>query len=253
MKAALSKAAGAPLVVEEIAVRAPGPGEVRLRVAACALNFPDTLMVDDRYQLKPDRPFAPGGEVAGVVEAAGADAAGLRIGQRVIGWCGWGGLAESLILPASRCIPMPEGMPMDEAASLLLTYGTAHYALRERAALRRGDTLLVTGAAGGVGLAAIELGRAWGARVVAAASTPEKLAFAMRHGASAGLLYPAGPLDREGSRALAAAVKEAVGPAGADVVMDVVGATSPSLACGRSRGGAASWWWGSRAAFRGCP
>ena len=225
MKALLSKASGPShtLVLEEVDVPVPGAGQVRLRVHACGLGLPDTLIIEDRYQMKPPRPFAPGGEVAGVVDAVGEGVTGLAVGDRVLGWCFWGGLAEQLVIDADRCVPVPGTMPMDEAAALLLTYGTAHYALRERGQLQAGDTVLVTGAAGGVGLAAIELARAWGARVVAAASSQDKLDFALAHGASAGVVYPAGAMDKDAARAFAQSLKEAVGGAGANVVLDVVG------------------------------
>lgn len=225
MKALLSKASGPArtLVLEDVDVPLPGVGQVRLRVHACALGLPDTLIIEDRYQMKPPRPFAPGGEVAGVVDAVGAGVNGLKTGDRVLGWCFWGGLAEQLVIDASRCVPLPDGMPMEEAAALLLTYGTAHYALRERGQLQAGDTVLVTGAAGGVGIATIELAKAWGARVIAAASSQDKLDFALVHGASAGVAYPAGGMDKDSSRAFAQSLKDAVGNAGADIVLDVVG------------------------------
>lgn len=221
--AALSEASGQPLVVRDIALAEPGPGQVRVKVAACAINYPDILLLDDRYQLKPVRPFAPGGEVAGHVDAVGEGVQGLSPGDAVLGRANWGGLSHSMLLDADQCVRMSAGMPMDEGAALLLTYGTAHYALRQRANLKAGDVLLVTGAAGGVGLAAIELGKAWGARVIAAVSSQEKLDFALRHGADAGVVYPAGALDRDGSRELAASIKAVVGKSGANVVLDVVG------------------------------
>lgn len=225
MKALLSRAKGgaATLVLEEVDVPPPGAGQVRLRVHACGLGLPDTLIIDDQYQMKPPRPFAPGGEVAGVVDAVGDGVTAFNVGDRVIAWCLWGGLAEQLVVDAGRCVPMPDGMPMDEAAALLLTYGTAHYALRERGQLKAGDTLLVTGAAGGVGLAAIELGKAWGARVIAAASSQDKLDFALAHGASAGVVYPASGMDKESARAFGQSLKQAVGGEGANIVLDVVG------------------------------
>ena len=222
-KAALSEVSGQPLVVRNITPAEPGPGQVRVRVAACGINFPDTLLLDDRYQFKPSRPFAPGGEVAGHVDAIGPGVQGFKLDDAVLGRALFGGLSQSLVLNVNQCVHMPAGMPMDEGAALLLTYGTAYYALRHRGHLSAGDTLLVTGAAGGVGLAAIQLGKAWGARVVVAVSSSDKLDFALRHGADAGWVYPVGELSRDASRALAASIKDVVGPNGANVVLDVVG------------------------------
>jgi NADPH2:quinone reductase len=225
VKALLSKVPGGAdtLVLEDVAVPEPGPGQVRLRVKACALGLPDTLIINDKYQMRPPRPFAPGGEVAGVVDSLGEGVTGLNVGDPVIGWCFWGGLAEQLVIDADRCVPIPAAMPMDEAAALLFSHGTALYALRERGQLQPGETLLVTGAAGGVGLAAVELGRVLGARVVAAVSTQEKLELALRHGASTGVVYLAGGMDKDTARVFTQSLKEAVGPNGADVVLDVVG------------------------------
>ncbi len=173
MKAMLSKQAGGPdtLVLEELPDPKPGAGEVLLAVKACGVNYPDLLIIEDRYQFKPPRPFAPGGEVAGVVEAVGEGVMGFKAGDRVIGSTIAGGMAEKLAVEAARCIPMPASMPFDEASALILTYGTSIYALKDRAKLKKGETLLVLGAAGGVGLSAVELGKAYGARVIAAVSS----------------------------------------------------------------------------------
>jgi NADPH2:quinone reductase len=225
MKAMLSRQAGGPdtLVLEEIADPVPGAGEVLIAVKACGVNYPDVLIVEDRYQFKPPRPFAPGGEVAGIVESVGAGVTAFKPGDRVIGSCIAGGMAEKLALQAERCIAMPAAMPFDEASALVLTYGTSIHALKDRARLQKGETLLVLGAAGGVGLSAVELGKAFGARVVAAASSEEKVAFARTHGADTGVVYPAGPFDKAGARALADLFKGACGEKGADVVYDPVG------------------------------
>ncbi|MDB5873321.1 MAG: NADPH:quinone oxidoreductase [Ramlibacter sp.] len=225
MKAVLSKVAGGPesLVIEDLPDPVPGKGQVRIRVSACALNYPDTLIIQDLYQFKPERPFAPGGEVAGLVDAVGEGVDDFRIGDRVIGWCWWGGLVQSLVIDADRCIAVPDAMPLDDAAALLLTYGTAHYALRQRAGLKAGDTVLVLGAAGGVGLAAVELAHAWGARVIAAASSQEKVGYARSHGADDGVVYPTGRLDKEAAKAFSDALKDKLGKRGADVVLDAVG------------------------------
>ena len=162
MKAMLSKSVGGPetLAVEDRPDPAPGAGEVLLSVKACGVNYPDVLMIQDLYQFKPERPFSPGGEVSGVIEALGEGVTHLKVGQRVIGSTGWGGMAEKLNVAAARVIPIPDQMPFDEAAAFIMTYGTSHYALKQRAALKPGETLLVLGAAGGVGLAAVELGKA---------------------------------------------------------------------------------------------
>jgi NADPH:quinone reductase len=225
MLALLSRQPGGPetLALESMPDPEPGPGEVRLAVRACGVNYPDALIITDRYQFKPERPFAPGSEVSGIVEALGAGVTSPKVGDRVIGSCGWGGMAEKLVLPADRCVAMPDRMPFDEAAAFIMTYGTSYHALKDRAGLKPGETLLVLGAAGGVGLAAVELGKAMGARVVAAASTDEKVALAEAHGAQQGLVYSSGPLDKEGAKALADRFKAACGPNGADVIYDPVG------------------------------
>jgi NADPH2:quinone reductase len=225
MLALLSKQPGGPetLVLESVAEPSPKPGEVLLAVKACGVNSPDALIIEDRYQFKPERPFAPGSEVSGIVEAVGEGVPFLKAGDRVIGSCGWGGMAEKLALSADRCIPMPDAMPFDEAAAFVMTYGTSYHALKDRAGLKAGETLLVLGAAGGVGLAAVELGKAMGARVIAAASSDEKAALAKQHGADESIVYPAGPFDRDGLKALAEQFKAACGPNGADVIYDPVG------------------------------
>jgi len=225
MKAMLSKAVGGPdtLVLEDLPDPAPGAGEVLVSVKACGVNYPDVLIIEDRYQFKPPRPFAPGGEVAGVVESVGAGVTGLQPGDRVIGLSTAGGMAEKLVLRAERCIAMPAAMPFDEASALVLTYGTSIHALKDRAKLQKGETLLVLGAAGGVGISAVELGKAFGARVIAAASSEEKLALAKAHGADGGVVYPAGPFDKAGARALADLFKGACGEKSADVIYDPVG------------------------------
>jgi NADPH:quinone reductase len=225
MKAMLSKAAGGPetLVLEELPDPQPAAGEVLVAVKACGVNYPDVLIIEDRYQFKPPRPFAPGGEVAGVVEAVGAGVTAFKPGDRVIGSLIWGGMAEKLAVAAERCTPMPAAMAFDEASALVLTYGTSIHALKDRARLQQGETLLVLGAAGGVGLSAVELGKAMGARVIAAASTQEKVDLARKHGADVGLVYPAGPFDKAGARALADLFKSVCGENGADVIYDPVG------------------------------
>ncbi len=225
MKAVLSKIVGGPdtLVVEDLPDPVAKEGEVVIRVHACGVNYPDVLIIEDKYQFKPARPFSPGGEVAGVIESVGPGVATLKVGDRVIGSTGWGGMAEKIALAAGRCIPIPDSMPFDEASAFILTYGTSHYALKQRAHLKAGETLLVLGAAGGVGLAAVELAKAAGAKVVAACSSQEKVDLAIAHGADSGVVYPSGPFDRDGQKALADLFKQACGPNGADVIYDAVG------------------------------
>lgn len=225
MRAVLSKAPGGPrsLVVEEVADPAPGPGEVVIEVKAVGINYPDALIIADQYQFKPERPFAPGAEAAGIVDAVGEGVTGVVRGDRVAAVPGWGGLVERLKVRADSLISIPDGMDFETAAAFILTYGTSYYALKDRARLQPGETLLVLGAAGGVGAAAVELGKAMGARVVAAASTDAKVAFALELGADDGLIYPAGPMDKAAQKALAAEFKRAAGRDGADVVFDGVG------------------------------
>lgn len=225
MKAILSEAVGGPetLQLREIAAPVPGPEQVLVAVKAVGVNFPDALIIRDLYQFKPQRPFAPGGEIAGVVEAVGAEVKRLKPGDRIIGFCGWGGMAEKIAIDEARCIPYRASIPFDLAAGLLMTYATSHHALKDRAGLKAGETLLVLGAAGGVGLAAVELGKATGATVVAAVSSEAKAAVARKHGADRTVVYPSGPFDADGRKALAALFKEAVGPRGADVIYDPVG------------------------------
>lgn len=225
MKALLSKTPGGPatLAVEDVPQPIPGRGEIRLAVKACGVNFPDSLIIEDKYQSRPARPFAPGAEVAGIVDAVGDGVDASIVGQRRIGWVGFGGMAEAIVLAADRSAPMPDAMPFEVAAAFLMTYGTSHHALKDRAALKSGETLLVLGAAGGVGLAAVELGKAMGARVVAAVSSREKADLCAAHGADAALIYPTGPFDGEGRKALSKLFKDAVGEQGADVIYDPVG------------------------------
>jgi NADPH:quinone reductase len=225
MKALLSKAPGGPdtLSLEDLPDPVPGAGQVVVAVRACAINYPDVLVIEDKYQFKPQRPFAPGGEIAGVVEAVGEGVTAWVPGDRVLGVIGHGGLVEKVAVDATRLQRLPEGRSFEEGAALLLTYATTIHALLDRGKLRQGQTLLVLGAAGGVGLAAIELGKAFGATVVAAASSEEKAEAAAAAGADRTLVYPRGPLDKEASKALADAFKAAVGPQGADIVYDPVG------------------------------
>ena len=225
MKALLSHEPGPPetLQLTEIPEPAPGRGELLVRVHACAINYPDVLIIEDKYQFKPPRPFAPGGEIAGEVIAVGEGVAEWQIGERLIAVTGHGGLAEMIIVPAAAAFRLPADRSYEQGAALLLTYATSIHALYDRGYLQAGQTLLVLGAAGGVGLAAVELGKAKGARVIAAVSSEEKAQAARDVGADEAIVYPRGPFDRDGQKALADLFKAAVGPAGADVIFDPVG------------------------------
>lgn len=226
MRAVLSETSGGPetLVYTTTApVPEPAPGEIRIRVQAAALNFPDLLLIEDKYQDRPSRPFAPGSEVAGRVDALGAGVTGFTPGQPVMAVTSKGGLAEFVCATATKTSAIPAGMPFDQASALLVTYATAWHGLKARADLRPGETLLVLGAAGGVGLAAVELGKALGARVVAAASSADKLAIAREAGADAGLIYPTGEPSPAQQRDLSRAIKAECGAEGASVVFDPIG------------------------------
>ncbi len=225
MKALLSKAVGGPetLVLDEIADPVAGPGELLIAVKACSINYPDVLIIEDKYQFKPERPFAPGSEISGVVEAIGEGVTGWAIGDRMLATTGSGGMVEKKALPAATAFPLPAERSFEEGSALLLTYGTTIHALLDRGKLKAGETLLVLGAAGGVGMAAIELGVAFGARVVAAVSTEEKAEAARAAGAHETILYGRAPFDKEQSKALADAFKAILGPKGADVIYDAVG------------------------------
>jgi NADPH2:quinone reductase len=225
MKALLSVKVGGPetLVMEDLPSPEPTPGNVVVSVKACAVNYPDVIIIEDKYQFKPPRPFSPGSEISGVVKAVGEGVSQFKVGDRVLGNIGSGGMREELLIEASRLTPVPDSMPYDEAAAFLMTYHTSYYGLKDRGRLKPGETLLVLGAAGGVGLAAVELGKAMGARVIAAASSQEKVDLAIAHGAESGVVYPHGPFDRDGQKALANLFKDACGPNGADVIYDGVG------------------------------
>lgn len=225
MKAVLSKQTGGPetLVVEHIETPAPGKGEVLIDVAACAINFPDTLIIRDMYQFKPPRPFAPGGEISGTIAALGEGVEGFAVGDRVICGLGNGGLQEKVAVAAARLFKVPDGIDLVQASALLMTYGTTIHGLKDRGDIKEGETVLVLGAAGGVGLSAVELAKAYGCRVVAAVSTEEKGEVAKKAGADEVVIYPPAPFDKDQSKTLAQAFKDAVGPNGADIVYDIVG------------------------------
>lgn len=226
MRAVLCKEFGPPetLVVEDLPTPEPGEGQVLLDVHAAAVNFPDVLIIQNKYQFKPELPFSPGGEVSGIVRAVGPGVDRVKIGDRVIGSCGHGGFVEELVISQDSCIPIPDEMDLETASATVLTYGTSHYALKDRAHLKAGETLLVMGAAGGVGLAAVELGKAMGARVIAAASSEEKLEICRQHGADATLLYPSDLSDRAQQKAFTEQIKDAAGKSGVDVIYDPIGA-----------------------------
>jgi len=217
MKAILCEQWGGPETLRhaDIPLPEPGPGQVRIRIAAAGVNFPDVLIIQKKYQMQPALPFVPGAEVAGTIDAVGDGVQGLAPGMAVAALCGIGGFAEACVVDAALCVPLPPGVPMDLAASLVLAWGTSWHALRDRAALREGETLLVLGAAGGVGLAAVQIGHAIGARVIAAAGTPEKLALCRTHGADEAIDY-----EREDLRE---ALKRLTAGKGPDVIFDAVG------------------------------
>jgi NADPH2:quinone reductase len=225
MKAVLCKAYGLPdsLVVEEVASLTPAKGEVVVSVRACGVNFPDTLIIQGKYQFKPAMPFSPGGEVAGIVKLVGEGVSHINVGDAVIGFTGWGGYAEEAICQAANIVPMPPEMSFPLAASFTLAYGTSYHALKDRAMLKAGETLLVLGAAGGVGLAACEIGAAMGAHVIACASTDEKLAICRLHGATDTINYQ--------TQDLREAINQLTNKRGVDVMYDPVGGpyTEPAL------------------------
>lgn len=217
MKAVLCKAWGLPdtLIVENLPDLVAGAGQVVIDVKAAGVNFPDVLIIQNKYQFKPELPFTPGSELSGVVRAVGEGVSKINVGDKVIAFIGHGAFAQQVIAPAQAVMPMPPGMDFDTAAAITLTYGTSHHAVVDRAQLKAGETMLVLGAAGGVGLAAIEIGKALGARVIAAASSDEKLAICKEHGADLTINYSTEDL-RE-------AIKAATDGKGPDVIYDPVG------------------------------
>jgi NADPH:quinone reductase len=217
MKAVLCKSYGPPetLVVEDVPDPTPGAGEVVLSVKTSSVNFPDVLIIENKYQTKPPLPFSPGCEAAGVVAQVGPGVASMKPGDRVMGITGHGAFAEKVVVSADHLIAVPPGMNDQTAGAFLFTYATSDHAVRDRGELRMGETLLVLGAAGGVGLAAVEIGKAVGAMVVACASSDEKLAVCREHGADATINYATEDL-REG-------IKRLTGERGVDVVIDPVG------------------------------
>jgi NADPH:quinone reductase len=217
MKAVLCKQWGPPesLVLEEVPSPKAGKNQVIVSVKSCGVNFPDTLIIQGKYQFKPDMPFSPGGEVAGVVKEVGEGVSQVKAGDRVIAFTGWGGYAEEVIAPSEKLIAIPDGMDFKTASAFVMTYGTSHHALKDRGELKPGETLLVLGAAGGVGLAAVEIGKALGARVIAAASSDDKLAVCKEHGADELINYS--------TQDLRARINELTDKKGVDVTYDPVG------------------------------
>jgi len=217
MKALLCTHYGTPddLELADIADPTPGPDEAVVRVKAAALNFFDTLIIAGKYQTKPAMPFSPSAEFAGTVEAIGAGVNAFKAGDRVLGYSGYGAARERIAINTERLIKIPDALDFDRAAGLCVTYGTTLYALKDRASLKNGETLAVLGASGGVGLAAVELGKIMGARVIACASSPEKIAFASKHGADDGIDYAKDDLKE--------ALRRVTDGRGADVIYDPVG------------------------------
>lgn len=225
MKAVLCKQHGLPetLVIEDVPDLVPGPDQVVIEVAACGVNFPDTLIIQNLYQFKPALPFSPGGEVSGVIKAVGQNVRHLKLGQAVLAFTGWGGFAEQALAAANQVVALPEGTDLTVAAAFMMTYGTSYHALKDRAQLKQGETVLVLGAAGGVGLAAIELAKKMGAVVIAAASTVDKLAVCTAHGADHVINYSDPDWRNE--------IKALTHGRGVDVIYDPVGGayTEPAL------------------------
>ena len=217
MKALLCKEFGPPesLVLEDVPSPRAGAGEVVVSIKAASVNFPDVLIIQNKYQFKPPLPFSPGSELSGVVKEAGPGVTGVKPGDKVIAFTSYGAFAEEVKTEAARLLPLPEGMSFEEGASFILTYGTTDHALRDRAQMKAGETLLVLGAAGGVGVAAIEIGKAMGARVIACASSEEKLAVCRQHGADETINYATDDLRER--------IKALTGGKGADVIYDAVG------------------------------
>ncbi|MEM8800080.1 MAG: NADPH:quinone oxidoreductase family protein [Pseudomonadota bacterium] len=217
MRAVLCKEYGGPetLVVEEVPSSPCPKGHVRVAVEACGVNFPDTLIIQGKYQFKPEPPFSPGGEVSGVIAEVGDGVTDFAVGDRVLALNTWGGYAEEMVVPAMAAVKIPDAMPFDEAAGFIMTYGTSHYALKQRAKLQPGETVLVLGAAGGVGLTALEIAKVMGAKVIAAASSDEKLKLTREYGADETLNYSETDLKT--------GVKALTKGAGVDVIYDPVG------------------------------
>ena len=225
MKAVLCKEHGLPekLVIEDIDPPKAGPGEILVDVHAASVNFPDYLIIQNKYQFKPDLPFSPGSEVAGVVAAIGDGVTHYKAGDKIIGLCGHNGFREQTTISAMACMPMPAAMDYKTGAAIMMTYGTSYYALKQRANLQSGETILIMGASGGVGLAAVDLAKSMGAKVIAAASTEDKLTICRDYGADETILYPTGEMDNEQAKAFSNQIKTLSDGKGVDVIYDPVG------------------------------
>jgi len=219
------------LEINEVSSPDVGPGQVLIDVKAASVNFPDVLMIQGLYQFQPPLPFTPGGEAAGIIEKVGEGVESLKEGDKVFAMTGMGAFAEKIVAPEGSVMSIPESMDYETAAALSMTYGTTLYALKQRANLKAGETLLVLGAAGGVGLAAVDLGKAMGAKVIAAASSQEKIDMCIQHGADEGFIYPTGDLSKDQQKELSGKIKEVTGGVGANVIYDPVGShySEPAL------------------------
>ena len=227
MKALQCVELGGPekLVVNDVADPEIAEDHIIIEVKSASVNFPDVLMIQGLYQFQPPLPFIPGGESAGVVIEIGDGVEGFNIGDKVFAATGVGGICEKILAHKNNVRPMPENMDFEIAAALSVTYGTSIYALKQRANLKAGETLLVLGASGGVGLATVQLGKAMGAKVIAAASTQEKVDICIENGADEGFVYPSGNLDRDQQKELSNKIKELTGGLGPNVIYDPVGGT----------------------------
>ena len=225
MKALQCVELGGPdkLKINELDSPSATPGHVVIDVKSGSINFPDVLMIQGLYQFQPPLPFTPGGESAGIISEVGEEVTKFKVGDKVFAMTGTGAFAEKILAHETSCTLIPDSMDYDSAAALSMTYGTSLYALKQRANIQPGETLLVLGASGGVGIAAIELGKAMGAKVIAAASTQDKVDMCMAHGADEGFIYPSGNLDRDQQKELSNKIKELTGGVGANVVYDPVG------------------------------
>ncbi len=225
MKALQCVELGGPdkLKINELDSPSATPGHVVIDVKSGSINFPDVLMIQGLYQFQPPLPFTPGGESAGIISEVGEEVTKFKVGDKVFAMTGTGAFAEKILAHEASCTLIPDSMDYDSAAALSMTYGTSLYALKQRANIQPGETLLVLGASGGVGIAAIELGKAMGAKVIAAASTQDKVDMCMAHGADEGFIYPSGNLDRDQQKELSNKIKELTAGLGANVVYDPVG------------------------------
>lgn len=224
MRALLCTHFGPPeeMALSDVPAPMAGPGQALISVKACGVNFPDALMLQGKYQRKPPMPFAPGGEIAGIIEALGEGAEGFSVGDRVCGWIAYGGFAEKVVADAALLVKIPSGVTFEQAASFAIAHGSAYHALKDRGRLRAGETLVVLGAAGGIGLAAVELGKLMGARVIAGCSSPEKLEAARKAGAAEGFVYPRTPLDEDIRKSITLEIRRLT-DGGADVLLDPIG------------------------------